>query len=74
MKTGKEAAILTRLGKNTNVPVPDLIALDTTTTNTLDLEHLISRRCWGVTVSDFYDILSTREMVHILLQLIDILI
>lgn len=73
IKTENEAAILMWLKRNSNVPVPDVIAFDSTTNNKLDHEYIILSRCPGVAISDIYDSLTAHQLDHIVLQLIDIL-
>lgn len=72
IKTENEAAILTWLKAKTQVPVPDLIAFDSTTSNPLGQEYIILSRCPGVPISDIYDSLTAPQLDHIVLQLIDI--
>lgn len=73
IKTENEAAILTWLKENTNVPVPDVIVFDPTTNNQLGQEYMILSRCPGVALSDIYDSLTVDQLDHIVVQLIDIL-
>ncbi|RDW65277.1 hypothetical protein BP5796_09969 [Coleophoma crateriformis] len=73
IKTENEAAILMWLKGNTNVPVPDVIAFDSTTNNILGQEYIILSRCPGVAISDIYDSLTAHQLDLIVLQLIDIL-
>jgi len=73
IKTENEAAVLTWLNKNTTIPVPDLVAFDSTSNNELNREYLIMSRCPGVPLSDVYNSLDAIQLDGVLLQLMDML-
>ncbi|KAJ9294827.1 hypothetical protein DTO271G3_6389 [Paecilomyces variotii] len=73
IKTEDEAAVLKWLRRNTGIPVPDVIAYDASTQNSLHREFIILNRCPGVPISDIHDSLTPKQLEPILKQIIGIL-
>ncbi|THZ28515.1 hypothetical protein D6C89_02529 [Aureobasidium pullulans] len=72
IKTNNEAAVLSWLRDNTNIPVPRVVAHDPSTNNSLGQEYILMTREPGESLSDVYNTLSSEQMDSILDQLIDI--
>ena len=74
IKTINEVAVLQWISKNTNIPVPDILAYDASIDNAISNEYMLLPRVHGHVLSDIYQSLSDTEMSSILDQLIDVLI
>ncbi|THX53068.1 hypothetical protein D6D06_06351 [Aureobasidium pullulans] len=72
IKTNNEAAVLSWLRDNTNLPVPRVVAHDSSANNPLGHEYILMTREPGESLSDIYSSLSSGQMDSILDQLIDI--
>ncbi|THY12194.1 hypothetical protein D6D01_08668 [Aureobasidium pullulans] len=72
IKTNNEAAVLLWLRDNTNIPVPRVVAHDSSTNNSLGQEYILMTREPGESLSDVYGALSSAQMDSVLDQLIDI--
>lgn len=73
IKTRNEIGVMTWLAKNTTIPIPDVIAYDTSEDNPIAREYTLLSKVRGVTLSDIYDSLDDVEMTRVLDQLIDFL-
>lgn len=71
VKTENELAIMAWLRSNTSIPVPDVLAFDTTINNPLCQEYTLMTRMRGVTGSDVYDTITDDQMDAILDQMVD---
>ena len=72
IKTNNEAAVLSWLHDNTDIPVPQVVAHDSSIDNPLEHEYILMTREPGESLSDVYDNLGSDRMDSILDQLIDI--
>ncbi|KAL2026213.1 hypothetical protein VTO58DRAFT_103397 [Aureobasidium pullulans] len=72
IKTNNEAAVLSWLHDNTDIPVPQVVAHDSFIDNPLEHEYILMTREPGESLSDVYDTLGSDRMDSILDQLIDI--
>lgn len=72
IKTNNEAAVLSWLHDNTDIPVPQVVAHDSSVDNPLEHEYILMTREPGESLSDVYDTLGSDRMDSILDQLIDI--
>lgn len=58
-----EVAVVTRLRKNTSIPVPEVVRFDATSNNVLQHEFSLLERVRGTALHEFYDRLS-QEQLH----------
>ncbi|KAI4754833.1 hypothetical protein E4T52_13113 [Aureobasidium sp. EXF-3400] len=72
LKTENEAAVLSWLHKNTNIPVPHVVAYDSSNDNPLQHEYILMTREPGKSLADVYSSFDSAQMDTILDQLIDI--
>lgn len=73
IKTRNETGVMTWLAKNTTIPIPDVVAYDTSEDNPIAHEYTLLSKARGVTLSDIYDSLDDAQMIRVLDQLIDFL-
>lgn len=73
IKTENEVGVMSWVSRNTNIPIPALVAYDSTTANPTRHEYTLLERVPGETLSDIYSYLDDAEMDSILDQLIDML-
>ncbi|RFU35763.1 hypothetical protein B7463_g540, partial [Scytalidium lignicola] len=73
IKTENEAAIMSWVSKNSAIPIPEVIAYDSSTNNPINHEYIILSRARGETLSEIYQSLGNEKMISIIDQLIDIL-
>ncbi|KAM0424898.1 hypothetical protein ACHAPT_009954 [Fusarium lateritium] len=73
IKTMNEVGVMTWLSQNTTIPLPKVIAYDSSVDNPISHEYTLLSRVQGVTLSDIYDNLSDAQIAQILDQLIDFL-
>lgn len=73
IKTSNEIGVMTWLSKNTTIPLPEVIAHDTSNKNPIAHEYSLLSRVQGATLSDIYDSLSDKQMNRTFDQLIDFL-
>jgi aminoglycoside phosphotransferase (APT) family kinase protein len=72
IKTENEAAVLSWLCKNTNIPVPRVVAYDSSNNNSLQHEYILMTREPGKSLADVYSSFDLSQMDTILDQLIDV--
>ncbi|THX82030.1 hypothetical protein D6D05_04004 [Aureobasidium pullulans] len=72
IKTNNEAAVLSWLHNSTDIPVPQVVAHDSSIDNPLEHEYILMTREPGESLSDVYDTIGSDRMDSILDQLIDI--
>jgi aminoglycoside phosphotransferase len=72
IKTENEAAVLSWLHKKTNIPVPRVVAYDSSIDNALHHEYILMTRESGESLADVYSSLDPTQMISILDHLIDI--
>jgi hypothetical protein len=72
VKTENEAAVLSWLHKNTNIPVPQVVAYDSSNDNSLQHEYIFMTREFGKSLSDVYSSFDSAQMDNVLNQLIEI--
>jgi hypothetical protein len=72
IKTENEAAVLSWLNKETNIPVPQVIAYDSSVDNPLHHEYILMTRESGQSLADVYSSFDSAQMDTILDQLVDI--
>ncbi|KAF1955173.1 kinase-like protein [Byssothecium circinans] len=73
IKTENEMAVMTWIKRNTSVPVPDIVAYDSSDANKLGHEYSLLSLVSGTTLSDIYASLTETQMLLILGQLADYL-
>lgn len=73
IKTENEIAVVTWVARNTTIPIPQVIAYDSTANNPIAHEYTLLSRVAGHTLSDVYPSLGQDQIAHILDQLIDFL-
>jgi hypothetical protein len=71
IKTENEAAVLSWLHKNTNIAVPQVVAYDSSSNNSLHHEFILMTREPGQSLADVYSSFDSGQMDTILDQLID---
>jgi len=74
IKTENEVGVMSWVAKNTTIPVPDIVAYDSSVNNPIAHEYTLLSRIDGVTLSDVYETLDDDKMGQILDQLIDFLV
>ena len=72
IKTENEAAVLSWLHRNTGIPVPRVVAHDSSIENALHHEYILMTREAGESLADVYSSFNSTQMDIILDQLIDI--
>lgn len=72
IKTENEAAVLSWLQKNTSIPVPRVVAYDSSIGNALHHEYILMTRESGESLANVYTSFDTTQMDAILDQLINI--
>jgi hypothetical protein len=72
VKTENEAAVFSWLHKNTDIPVPRVVAYDASVDNPLHHEYILMTRESGESLADVYRSFNPTQMDMILDQLIDI--
>jgi hypothetical protein len=72
IKTENEAAVLSWLHRNTNIPVPRVVAYDSSIDNPLQHEYILMTREPGESLADVYSFLDSTQTDTILDQLIDV--
>jgi aminoglycoside phosphotransferase (APT) family kinase protein len=72
IKTENEAAVLLWLDKDTNIPVPRVIAYDSSVHNPLHHEYILMTRESGQSLADVYSSFDSAQMDTVLDQLLDI--
>ncbi|RMJ09439.1 hypothetical protein CDV36_010927 [Fusarium kuroshium] len=73
IKTMNEIGVMTWLSNNTTIPLPDIIAYDSSVENPIHHEYTLLSRVQGVTLSDICDTLDDGQILQLLDQLIEIL-
>ncbi|KAI2601963.1 kinase-like protein [Hypoxylon sp. NC1633] len=73
IKTTNEVAVMAWVSKNTKIPIPRLLAHDSTTDNPIGHEYTLMSHVSGQALSDIYQSLSPDQIAHILDELIDFL-
>jgi hypothetical protein len=72
IKTENEAAVLSWLHRNTYIPVPRVVAYDSSIDNPLQHEYILMTREPGESLADVYSFLDSTQTDTILDQLIDV--
>lgn len=72
IKTENEAAVLSWLSENTNIPVPRVVAYDSSIDNPLHHEYILMTRESGESLADVCSSFDSTQMDTILDQLIDV--
>lgn len=72
IKTENEASVLSWLYKNTMIPVPRVVAYDSSSNNPIGHEFILMTREPGESLADIYSSLSPAQIDYILDQLIDV--
>ncbi|MCJ1371958.1 hypothetical protein MMC20_003178 [Loxospora ochrophaea] len=73
IKTENEIGVMSWVSKNTTIPIPEVIAYDTSVDNPISHEYTLLSWVEGVTLSDVYHSLDDRQINKIIDQLIDFL-
>lgn len=73
IKTKNEVGVMSWISKNTTIPIPDVIAYDSSADNPLGYEYTLLSRVRGVALSDIYPTLDEDQLRGIIDQLVDIL-
>ncbi|XMA20796.1 hypothetical protein WAI453_013587 [Rhynchosporium graminicola] len=71
IKTENEVGVMSWIGKHTTIPIPDIIAYDSSVDNPIAHEYTLLSRVEGMTLSEIYQTLSHQQISQILNQLID---
>lgn len=71
IKTENEASVLSWLDKNTMIPVPRVVAYDSSTDNPLGHEFILMTREPGESLAKMYSSFTSAQMDYVLDQLID---
>lgn len=74
IKTENEVAVMSWLSTATKLPLPDVVAYDSSESNPIGHEYTLLSRAKGVTLSDAYKSLDHNGTIRIIDQLIDILV
>jgi len=73
LKTENEAGIMSWVSQNTTIPIPEVLAFDSSTQNPIGHEYILLSGASGDTLSEIYHLLNDDEIAGILDQPIDIL-
>ncbi|CAN9387827.1 unnamed protein product [Alternaria alternata] len=73
IKTENEVAVMTWVKQNTNIPIPDLVAYDSSTINAIDIEYTLISLVEGTTLSGKHQFPTEIQKNLILDQLADYL-
>lgn len=73
-KTENEVAILSWLSMNTSIPVPRVVAFDSTCYNVLEKEFIFLTREPGECLADVFHTFNDKQIDYILNQLVDVLV
>ena len=73
IKTENEVGVMSWVSQNTTIPIPEIIAYDSSSNNPIAHEYTLLNRIEGATLSDVYPSLGDEQIDQILDQLIDVL-
>jgi aminoglycoside phosphotransferase (APT) family kinase protein len=74
IKTENEVAVMTWVKQNTSIPIPDLVAYDSSTANAIGHEYTLLSLAEGTTLSEKYQSLTESQTNSLLDQLADYLV
>jgi hypothetical protein len=73
IKTENEVGVMTWIACETTIPIPSLVAFDSSADNPIAHEYTLLSRAPGVTLTDVYESLSQKQLTNIIDQLLDFL-
>ncbi|TDL17717.1 kinase-like protein [Rickenella mellea] len=73
IKTENEVAVITWIRKNTSIPVPEIVAYDSSCDNPIGYEYVLMSRVSGTSLDKVYKNLTKYQMSDIIDELVDVL-
>ncbi|KAH7304161.1 kinase-like domain-containing protein [Stachybotrys elegans] len=74
IKTSNELGVMSWVARNTTIPIPDLVASDSSEKNPIGHEYTLMSRIKGATLSDIYESLDDDQVDRLMDQLVGFLL